>query len=236
MSLVSLFPNGMPHTDFYCGLTPDDAADVVEAGQWQGPYEIIKGLREAGVGNLAGQRVLDVGVGAGTLSALFRAKGAGTIIGADLSDTMLDAARGKGFIDEKFFGNITHTLQPLKDGSFDVTAAGWIFPHIEHPKELIAEMVRVTRCGGLIGVNIYPSADSRTRESFKSASSAVLRAEPFAAITSDYHHDTGDIDAAFADAGAEIGYKNINNRGLFKIMDGGYQPVLTTIYRRALPA
>jgi demethylmenaquinone methyltransferase/2-methoxy-6-polyprenyl-1,4-benzoquinol methylase len=96
-----------------------------------------------------GDRVLDVCCGTGDLSVAARNAG-GDVTGLDFSEPMLERARGKAADIEWVEGDAL-TL-PFADGSFDAVTVGFgvrNFSDIEHG---LAELRRVVRPGGRVGV------------------------------------------------------------------------------------
>jgi ubiquinone/menaquinone biosynthesis C-methylase UbiE len=103
-----------------------------------------------------GHRILDVGCGVGAdVMELGRLVGSqGLVIGVDKSDTMIAEARkrsaGSGLPVEWRLGDAQHL--DFADDTFDSCRAERIFGHVEEPRKLLAEMIRVTRPGGLVVV------------------------------------------------------------------------------------
>jgi SAM-dependent methyltransferase len=99
----------------------------------------------AGYISLAGRTVLDVGGGAGHFTAAFVASGARCVLvepdPAELSASgarPANAVRGDGM------------RLPVADGSVDVCFSSNVLEHVSDPVRMIAEMIRVTRPGGVI--------------------------------------------------------------------------------------
>jgi SAM-dependent methyltransferase len=88
----------------------------------------------------AGDRVLDVGCGLGTLSAAAAARGA-TVVGADLAAGMLAEARRRH--PEVEFVLADAEALPFPDGAFDVALGAFIVNHLPHPERAAAELARV---------------------------------------------------------------------------------------------
>lgn len=102
-----------------------------------------------------GQCVLDVGCGPGTdLVQLADAVGAtGTVIGVDHDAAMVDTARlrtaGRPTIDVRA-GDV-HAL-PLAAGTVDRARTDRVLQHVSDPARALAELRRVLRPGGLVGM------------------------------------------------------------------------------------
>jgi SAM-dependent methyltransferase len=100
----------------------------------------------------AGSRVLDVGCGLGDLAAAAAARGAAAI-GSDIAEGMLAAARSRHPGLELVLAD--GEALPFEDGSFDVTLAAFVINHLPDPEGGAAELVRVTRPGGRVGVAMW---------------------------------------------------------------------------------
>jgi ubiquinone/menaquinone biosynthesis C-methylase UbiE len=118
------------------------------APYWRRKYELLA------VG--PGQRVLDLGCGAGgdTL-ALARLVGpTGRVVGIDRSEAMLAEARrraGSRGLPVEFRSGDAHALD-LPDGTFDVCHADRVLRHVADPPRVLGELVRVARPGGRLVV------------------------------------------------------------------------------------
>ena len=104
----------------------------------------------------AGQRLLDVGCGPGTVtSGLARAVAPGLTTGLDAAADVLITARehavelGSGNLE--FVEGDVYALDYV-DASFDVVYANQLLQHLADPVAALQEMRRVLRPGGLLGV------------------------------------------------------------------------------------
>jgi SAM-dependent methyltransferase len=99
-------------------------------------------------------RALDVGCGTGNLTAHLLAAGA-AVTGADLSRTFIDLVAkrfaGRGLAGTTLLNG--RDLQPIPDGSFDLTCTYSVLHHVPDYLTLVREMARVTRPGGLIMID-----------------------------------------------------------------------------------
>lgn len=108
-------------------------------------------------------RLLDVGAGSGTISAsLAKYLPNGQIVATDLSEEIL--GRAQAFAEKAGVKNIAFKKAsvyelPFPSASFDVTHASQVLCHLDRPDEALAEMVRVTKPGGVVGVR---ESDLRT--------------------------------------------------------------------------
>ncbi len=125
------------------------------------PFEMLTGtvapelVRLAGV--QAGQRVLDVGCGTGVV-ALTAARCGASVTGADLTPTLLEAARGNAAlagVDIEFIEADVEAL-PFADASFDVVLSQFGHMFGPRPEVTIAQMLRVLKPGGVIAFSTWP--------------------------------------------------------------------------------
>lgn len=113
----------------------------------------------ATLGDLTGRKVLDFGCGNGMYSRWMKEQGADQVVGYDISDGMLEYARGW---EEKAGRGITFTsdLSSDLDGQFDIVLAVYVLPYATTEEELLtmcAEMARPLRPGGrLVTLPIHP--------------------------------------------------------------------------------
>jgi SAM-dependent methyltransferase len=105
-----------------------------------------------------GQRVLDVGCGTGvvTRAAAKRVAPSGCVVGLDASSALLTVARQ--YADAEGLGALIELRQgdcrrlPFPDASFDAALAATLLAHVPEAERALAELVRVTRPGGRVGV------------------------------------------------------------------------------------
>jgi SAM-dependent methyltransferase len=117
--------------------------------------EAIEPLLDA-VGAATGLRVLDVGCGLGTLAAAAAARGAQPT-GVDLAEGMLEAARQRHPALEFVLGDVEEL--PFADGSFDAVTAAFVVNHLVDPERGAAELARVVRPGGRVGLAMWGPLD-----------------------------------------------------------------------------
>ncbi len=95
---------------------------------------------------LRAARVLDLGCGAGDSVDLFRSVDPQVSwVGADIEDSAEVAGRTR--TDAEFVSFNGRRL-PFEDSSFELVYCKQVLEHVEHPRELIAEVARVLRPGG----------------------------------------------------------------------------------------
>jgi ubiquinone/menaquinone biosynthesis C-methylase UbiE len=104
----------------------------------------------------AGDRLLDVGCGPGTITLDLAARVApGEVVGIDVADEVVAAAARAA--EEAGCGNVSFTRGDAygieaADGSFDVVHAHQVLQHLGDPIAALTEMRRVLRPGGLLAV------------------------------------------------------------------------------------
>lgn len=108
----------------------------------------------------ASARWLDVGCGTGALSAaILDAAAPRRVIGADSSAGFIAAAR-RGISDERaaFQVGAAQAL-PLRPAAFDAAVSGFVLNFVPRPVQMLAEMARVTRPGGVVAVYVWDYAE-----------------------------------------------------------------------------
>lgn len=104
----------------------------------------------------AGQRLLDVGCGPGTITRDLAARVApGEVVGVDAADDVVALARSAPGVDE--LSNLSFRVAdvyrlPFADDGFDVAHAHQVLQHLSDPVAALGEMRRVLRPGGLVAV------------------------------------------------------------------------------------
>lgn len=101
---------------------------------------------------LAGQRMLDLGSGVGGYSLEFARCGA-RVVSVDLVQPRLPADHGRGRLDQ-IRGNALQVA--LRDGSVDLVFCASLIEHVRAPHELLVEIRRLLRPGGVAYVSFPP--------------------------------------------------------------------------------
>ena len=121
-----------------------------------------------------GERVLDVGCGAGAL-AYAVAPAAREVVAIDSDAQMVEVARANAPANVRVELGDGERL-PFEDGEFDVAATLRTLHHTLHPGRLVAELVRVTTAGGIVFVvdQLAPpdEEEARTLNEFERARDA----------------------------------------------------------------
>lgn len=131
------------------------------------------GLRE-------GDRVLDAGCGTGrALPPLRAAVGAsGTVVGADLTPAMLQAAARAGRDKDGHLLLADVGTLPLRSGAFDAVFAAGLIAHLPQPSENLRELRRVVRPGGLLALFHPIGRAALAARQGRQITPGDLRAEP----------------------------------------------------------
>jgi demethylmenaquinone methyltransferase/2-methoxy-6-polyprenyl-1,4-benzoquinol methylase len=98
----------------------------------------------------AGDRVLDACCGTGDLAVAARKAGAGEVVGLDFSGPMLERARRKDAEVEWVQGDLL--ALPFEDASFDAATVGFGVRNFDDLAAGFAELRRVLRPGGRVGI------------------------------------------------------------------------------------
>jgi SAM-dependent methyltransferase len=103
-------------------------------------------------------RILDVGCGPSTDTISFAqlVGSTGQVVGIDLDEAMIveadRRAREAGVSEWVHHKSADASFIPFEDNYFDACHAERVFMHLLNPKQVLAEMIRVTRPGGRIAV------------------------------------------------------------------------------------
>lgn len=102
-----------------------------------------------------GMRILDVGTGTGAvIPALLKAMdNHGSIVAVDISERMLDAAKGKGFPEIVSFVRADFEELELPEQSFDRVICNAVLPHFTDKARALARAFTLLRPRGLIIVS-----------------------------------------------------------------------------------
>jgi ubiquinone/menaquinone biosynthesis C-methylase UbiE len=144
----------------YCTITLGGAlfssvASLEERGR-SGYMAIVRGLLDA-LAIQPGESVLEVGCGSGVIMRELarRTAGANRLMGRDVNTYLLREARAlalrAGLLDHIDFGEGSGEALPLPDGAVDVALSSTVFEEGD-AERMLAEIVRVTRVGGRIGI------------------------------------------------------------------------------------
>ncbi len=98
------------------------------------------------LGDVTGQKILDVGAGTGRLSIPLQHKG-GEVTACDVSPEMLKVLARKNRHIETVVGEAESL--PFPDNYFDIVTAAFLIVHLKNPTRFFDEVYRVLKDGGL---------------------------------------------------------------------------------------
>ncbi len=112
-------------------------------------------------GDVTGLHVLDLGCGAGHYAAELLGRRAARVVGVDGSESLLGVARERlGDRAELHHHDLEEPLAFLADGSFDLVVLALVYHHLDEREQLLAEIRRVLRPGGVLLVSTtHPAGD-----------------------------------------------------------------------------
>ena len=109
------------------------------------------------VGPRPGQRLLDVATGTGLVAEELVRRGATEVVGLDQSEQMLSGPRARLAREPELAGRVTLVRGeaeqlPFEDGAFDGLTFTYLLRYVDDPAATMAELARVVRPGGRIGM------------------------------------------------------------------------------------
>lgn len=134
------------------------SGDAYEAfmGRWS---RLVAGRFLAWLAPESGKHWLDVGSGAGALSAAVLASAEpASLVGIDSSQPFVDYARAQLTNGVVRFETADAQSIPLESGSIDYAVSGLCLNFVPEPERAAAEMARVTRSGGTVAVYVWEYA------------------------------------------------------------------------------
>jgi len=133
--------------------------EEAETSGWFGP-EVIFGLAFTHV--KPGQSILDIGIGSGLGSVLFRKAGL-KVHGMDISPKMLDACRSKGFTALQLH-DLNKPPYPFDSDSMDHAACTGVMNFFSDLSPVFKEAARILRKGGLFAFVVGDRVESEAHE------------------------------------------------------------------------
>ena len=133
--------------------------EEAEATGWFGP-EVVFGLIYKHI--QPGQAILDLGIGTGLVSVLFRKAGL-EVHGMDISPQMLDACRGKGFSNLQLH-DLSKPPYPYGSESMDHAVCAGVLHFFSDLSPVFEETVRIIRTGGLFAFIVGDRAEHEAHE------------------------------------------------------------------------
>jgi SAM-dependent methyltransferase len=117
----------------------------------------------AALGDVRGRQVLDAGCGAGALAVELAARGAAQVVGVDVSERMVAAARERvaaapasasaSFVVGDLAGGAA--LAPFADGAFDVAASSLALHYVRDWEPVLGALARVVVPGGRVVLSTH---------------------------------------------------------------------------------
>jgi SAM-dependent methyltransferase len=142
----------------------DDVADTYEHVNVPAMFLVPGRILAALIDPPRDARVLDAGAGTGAVARALRdlVGTASLVVAADASPSMLRAAAHVGLKDAVV---TMLPVLPFASGAFDAVGSAFVMTHLDDADGAVAEMRRVLRPGGRIGLSAwYPAEDDAARE------------------------------------------------------------------------
>ena len=99
-----------------------------------------------------GSRVLEVGSGLGILAAAVARDADAQVVGVEYAWPQIERAAGRSRVPAaRFVQGDAHRL-PLREASFDVVYSRYVLEHVHDPLQVLREMRRACRPGGVVAV------------------------------------------------------------------------------------
>ena len=167
-----------------------------------------------------GDRVLDVGCGSGVVTRAIarRVAPGGRVTGADPSAAFLDIARR--YAQESGLGEFIEWREadcralPFADASFDAVIVATVLAHVPDAEKAVAEMARVTRPGGRIGVFDFDGDSLLVSHPDRQLTRRIV------ASFSDHAAVNGDLARRLPGILAGLGLAQIESRGFMPLERG----------------
>lgn len=163
-------------------------------------YPVSLLLDAAAVG--AGDTVLDVGTGTGTVAVAAIARGA-AVTAVDADPSMVELARYAA--KDAQVGVAALPTLPFADEQFDSVIANFVLNHVGRPLAALRELRRVTRPGGVVAVTIWadPGGSGQKLISRSVQAGGVTRPDdlPFLAPEDDFPRTANGFASLLAAAG-----------------------------------
>ena len=138
------------------------------------PQRREKELELLGIAQAQDQLVLDTGCGTGTYGLVLARKG-NRVVGIDISSDLVKVARNRADKERLSYFPLMGDIEklPLEDESFDICVCGFVLHHLPVMHRTIAELYRVLKPGGTIGL-IEPNGSNPVAKLSDAARRAFL--------------------------------------------------------------
>ena len=149
-----------------------------------------------------GDHVLDVGCGTGSLTfTIANTTKASKIVGIDPSEGFIEYVRS-GNADPRVTFEIGDAQQlPYPDASFDKSLSQLVISHVPDPRRVVAEMLRVTRPGGIVAACSWDTTGGMELLSIFRKAAAALDPSAENRRTSNFRAKEGAIPALLVESG-----------------------------------
>ena len=170
----------------------------------------------------SGERVLEVGCGSGVVTRALaqRVMPDGKAVGADACSALLKIARNlandAGLSKFVEFEEADCRNLPFPDRSFDAVVAVTTLSHVPNVERALAEMIRVTRPGGRMGIFDIDGDSTLISHPDRDLTRRI------AAAFSDHGLVNGWLMRSLAGRLAELGLTDVRTRGFMPLDSGGY--------------
>ena len=144
----------------------------MQSWQWVSPQRIFTAIRPHMHGN---ETVLDLGIGTGLLSSLFKKYTGAHVTGIDACSEMLKKCRKAAAADRLVKGDFDRQALPFSSGEFDAVVCSGALEFVGNILFLSREIARVTREGGLVAL-AYQLAERNDIEDQDTESHYLMRA------------------------------------------------------------
>jgi SAM-dependent methyltransferase len=156
-----------------------------------------------------GKRVLDAGCGTAYGSEILARSGASEVVGVDLDQAVVEAARASTGTVSLEVADVRHL--PYPDASFDAAVCFEVIEHVDDPETILDELRRVLRPDGLLIVSspnrdVYPPGNPHHRHEFTPDELAEALSARFEQVRLVRQHDwlgSGVVEDADFAAGGE---------------------------------
>jgi predicted TPR repeat methyltransferase len=133
----------------------------MQSWQWVSPQRIFTAIRPHMHGN---ETILDLGIGTGLLSSLFKKHTDAYVTGIDACSKMLKKCRKAAAADRLVKGDFDRQALPFLGGEFDAVVCSGALEFVGNILFLSREIARVTRQGGLVALTYQLAARNDIEE------------------------------------------------------------------------